>query len=418
MKRVLMICYYFPPQGGIGSLRASKLATYLPRFGWEPTVIAPRHGAYPNDPSLRAPEERVVRTGSIDLSRIGRRALRIEPASSSPPGARPSALRKLVHRWVYRPDAQIGWYPFALRAGRRALRAAQFDAIHSTSFPITAHRVARRLAGEARLPWVAEFRDLWTDLQTYDSRSRHRSDERLERAILGSAAEVVTVSQSWAERLAAKGAARVSVLTNGFDPDDVPDDALEAPPAIGYLGAYYPDRQRIDAAVEAIARVRRSQDLANLRLRFIGTARASVGPLLDAHRLADATEFTGVVSHDHALRLTRRSKILLLAGPCGAEGQAASLRGHIAAKVFEYLGSGRPVLHLGDPRSEIGELLRPFAGVESVAPDDVDAAERALRALLSIEQPIERPGLECYTHPRLAERLAACLDRNVSRVPP
>ena len=54
-------------------------------------------------------------------------------------------IRDLVRRYVYRPDPQIGWYPFAVQAGRAILRESRFDAIFSSSFPITAHLVARRL---------------------------------------------------------------------------------------------------------------------------------------------------------------------------------------------------------------------------------------------------------------------------------
>jgi len=39
MKRVLLIAYAYPPCTEIGALRPAGLAKYLPRFGWEPTVL-------------------------------------------------------------------------------------------------------------------------------------------------------------------------------------------------------------------------------------------------------------------------------------------------------------------------------------------------------------------------------------------
>ena len=74
-----MIAYYFPPLGGIGSLRAVKFAEHLPEFGWEPTVLAPRLGTFFEDPELRFPEERVIRSRSIELSRTGKRMLNVAP---------------------------------------------------------------------------------------------------------------------------------------------------------------------------------------------------------------------------------------------------------------------------------------------------------------------------------------------------
>ena len=38
--RVLMAAYYFPPLAGSGVFRSLKFAKYLPRFGWQPTVIS------------------------------------------------------------------------------------------------------------------------------------------------------------------------------------------------------------------------------------------------------------------------------------------------------------------------------------------------------------------------------------------
>src|SRR3954452_12113264 len=76
MRRVLIVAYYSPPLGGIGSLRVSGFASHLPEYGWEPTVLAPRNGAYYRDPHITFPERQVIRTPSMELSRTGKRLLR------------------------------------------------------------------------------------------------------------------------------------------------------------------------------------------------------------------------------------------------------------------------------------------------------------------------------------------------------
>jgi hypothetical protein len=75
VRRVLIVAYYFPPIGGIGSIRLARFASLLPDLGWEPTVLAPRDTPHATDPNLRFPEERVIRSRSIELSRLGRAAL-------------------------------------------------------------------------------------------------------------------------------------------------------------------------------------------------------------------------------------------------------------------------------------------------------------------------------------------------------
>lgn len=408
-----MVCYYFPPLGGIGSLRALKFASYLPEFGWLPTVLTPRNGAYYRDETLSFPERQVVRTGSLELSRAGKRTLRLggDDTASASVGGLTRAVRDLVRRWVYRPDAQIGWYPFAVAAGRRALQRERYDLVFSSSFPITAHLVARRLAREFGLPWVAEFRDVWTDAAEYDSAGRRRSDQRTERALLRDADSVVTVSPTWANLLRERGAARVEVITNGFDPEDFPDP----PPPVGdtasHLGTYYPARQDLGTALRAVGEWRRTGALPNLRLRFIGSSvPAALRPILDECGLAEATEVTGFLPHRESLRAVSQSRLLLLAGPAPDAARDAVERGWIAAKVFEYLGSGRPILYVGDPGADVARLLAPLRGVAFARPGDVETAGRAAAELLQRAEAREPAEIEPFTRRSLTARLAGLFD--------
>jgi glycosyltransferase involved in cell wall biosynthesis len=408
-----MVCYYFPPLGGIGSLRALKFASYLPELGWLPTVLTPRNGAYYRDETLSFPERQVVRTASLELSRAGKRTLglgRDDTASASVGGVMRTA-RDLVRRWVYRPDAQIGWYPFAVAAGRKALRRERYDLVFSSSFPITAHLAARRLARDFALPWVGEFRDVWTDAAEYDSAARRRSDQRTERALLRDADAVVTVSPTWANLMRERGAARVEVITNGFDPTDFPDPLPPVGDTASHLGTYYPGRQDLGTALRALGEWRRTGALPNLRLRFIGSSvPATLRPILDECGLSGSTEVTGFLPYRESLRAVCQSRLLLLAGPAPEAAREAVERGWIAAKVFEYLGSGRPILYVGDPRADVARLLASLPGVAFARPGDVHNAVRAAAELLQRAEAREPTELESFTRRSLTARLAGLFD--------
>jgi hypothetical protein len=41
MKRLLIITYYWPPNGGAGVQRWLKFTKYLPQHGWQPVVYTP-----------------------------------------------------------------------------------------------------------------------------------------------------------------------------------------------------------------------------------------------------------------------------------------------------------------------------------------------------------------------------------------
>ncbi len=406
MRRLLMVAYYFPPLGGIGSLRAMKLATYLPESGWDVTVLAPRRGTYYRDPTLSFPEEKVVRTGSLELSRAGKTVL--APGTADTQAALVGPLRRRMRdaarRWLYRPDPQIGWYPFAVWAGRRVLREGRFDAVFSSSFPITAHLVGRRLHRDSGLPWVAEFRDPWTDLIAEDD-PRKAPEVAQERSIVVEATRVVTVSEAWAELFRGKGARGVSVVTNGYDAADLGPGRRPDGIVVTHLGSFYSDRQDLSAVWPALRRIRDAAPARRLRLRFVGDLDAGLRREIATHGLEEALEVTGFLPHREALAQTADSSILLGAG---ARDERPVLKGLIPAKLFEYLGTGLPILYVGDPVTDAARLLARQPGCFVVAPGDEASAERALRQAL--ETPRVPRDLAAYTRRALAARLALILD--------
>jgi glycosyltransferase involved in cell wall biosynthesis len=410
MRRILMISYYFPPQGGIASIRALKFATYFPAFGWEPVVVAPRKGAYYEDLGLSLGATRVYRTGNLQLGRIAKGFSHVAKAPSAK-SRRNSALGHIQHAvrgWLYRPDGQIGWYPFAVAAGHRAIREGRFDAIFSSSPPITAHLVARRLQRETSAPWIAEFRDLWTAWGGA-SPNRQRLDEGTERSILTEATEVVTVSPGCADFLRSRGARRVSIVTNGFDPSDFAEWTPRNGLIVTYLGSYYPDRQDLGTALRALGGLFSDGVLPGLRVRFVGNMPAGLDVPIAQSGLGDVVECTGFVPHKEGLRYVCESTLLLLAGPVSIQTKA--MRGIVPAKAFEYLGSGRPVLFVGDPNSDAAELLRIFQRVKIVAPGDVENARAAVLSLLRGSAPASPGSLEHFTSRSVSGRLAEILDR-------
>src|SRR4051794_34142813 len=146
MRRLLIVAYYFPPIGGIGSIRLARFAEHLPEFGWDVTVLAPKATPHAADPRLHYPEEHVVRSRSFELSGLKQLVPRVRAPDGGDDGedGRARAAARTAGRLLY-PDAQIGWFPGAIAVGRRAVRRGSFDAVVSSSFPITAHLVARWL---------------------------------------------------------------------------------------------------------------------------------------------------------------------------------------------------------------------------------------------------------------------------------
>lgn len=409
-RRLLMIAYYFPPLGGIATLRALRFARHLPEFGWEVTVVAPRYGAFHVDDSLSFPEERVIRTALLS-PRPSSAALtsgEIVPPNSTGSGG---PLKKWLRRWLLRPDAQVGWYPFALSAARAAMRKGRYNAILSASAPITAHLVASRLHRERRVPWVADFRDFWTDWGR-DSPARLHCDVRTETRLLHTASAVTTVSPTLAAALAARGARRVEVLTNSFDPEDFSPAAIEASggPAhlnVAYLGSYYPEIQDLETAVAALGRLAAQERLPPLSLEFIGPYPRSLTSCICAAGLSSVVTATGFIPHANCVRRLRQAGLLLLPG--GLEASQPLSRCMMPGKTFEYLAARRPILVVAAPGTDLATILAPYRWVRLVAPGDVQGAEAAILDLLHSPGADQSVSLERFTSRDVTRRLAVLL---------
>lgn len=424
MPGVLMLAYYYPPLGGIGSQRAQKFARYLPEFGWQPTVVTPRQGRYFLDPLLddgSAHGVEVRRTRAIDLSGSFRSlaaAGRSEAPSSEttpiPGGAVIGFLRRAIRNWVYVPDGQVGWLPYAIGAGKRAIAERGIRVIFSTSFPVTAHLAAWRLKRQTGLPWIADFRDLWTE-HHYDEAQpalRRRLDRRIEAKIFEQADVLATVSDAWAERLRALsgGRKRVEVIRNGFDPEDFARLERQRPArwTITYVGSFYGSKQNPSSFLIALEHLieRRMIPAGDVCFRIVGERDPSVQSLLARHGLAGVAEWTGFVPHAESLRYQVCSSLLLLIVHADAANP-----GVIPGKVYEYLGARRPILAIVPGHFEVASILRSAGGHAVIPATDVGAIEQCLEDSYRRHRAGEEPDVadarpEVYDRRRGAERLA------------
>jgi glycosyltransferase involved in cell wall biosynthesis len=403
-RRVLFVSYYFPPIGGIGSIRATAMANYLPEFGWDPVVLAPSGTPHPTDSELRYPKSAVVRARSIELSRAGRLFAGSERSEPSRKGRSPrDVARAAAHRYLFYPDPQVGWYPAAVLAGWRKLRAGRFDAIYSSALPVTAHLVARTLSRRARIPWVAEFRDPWSDLDFPTGPHRQRA-ARLEERLAKTATRVVMPTPTWASYFGDRWGREVAVVRNGFDqridPRPPPDE-----PVLTYLGTLNPQNQTLAPLWEGLARLVRGGYHPVPKVRIVGELTPAIQAEAARVGLDRLLEATGFVSHERAMAELSTSSALIAsssadAGPLGS--------GVVPAKIYEYLATSLPIVLLGDARSDPGALIAPQPGCHVVDFADIDGIADAIREVLT-SGPLCRD-VEAFSRRAAARTLAAVLD--------
>jgi glycosyltransferase involved in cell wall biosynthesis len=354
VKRVLMVSNCYPPMASPGALRSAKFAKYLPEFGWEPVVLSPRGGWSSAMGMAEVDGVRVVRTahlGAVEAVAAG-------AVKSQSGGAKAKVVRAL-RTFVY-PDRVGPWYPFALAAGVRLMRAERFDALYSTAPSLVNHAAAMHLSRMFGVPWVADFRDLWTLAPFYTATgTRARLDRRLEGRIMRHADAVATVSNQCAEAFRGEypdAADKVHVIRNGYDPDDLPP-AAPPPPGpfvLTYAGMFYAGRRDPSGLFAALAALRAEGALPpeGFRMDIIGDPDPVVLRMVDEAGVGDLVRHTGRLSYAETLaRLSASSALCVITfTDDGAQGE-------MTTKLFEYIGVGRPILALAIPGSELGEVV-------------------------------------------------------------
>jgi glycosyltransferase involved in cell wall biosynthesis len=419
MRRVLLVAFAYPPVEIIGSVRPAALAKYLPRFGWEAVVLTRKR-------EERRESQQIIETGYRDVMADWKARFKLDRKrglhdqfglrTANQPGTALLHTRVLnfAKYLLTYPDEFRGWIPFALEA-IEDIRRQKLDiaAIVTTSPPIASHLIGRRAKHILGCPWVADFRDLWT--QNLGERTPQFLQVGLEKRTLKAADALVTVSDPWAARLQQRySGKKVYSITNGFDPDDYrsPAPALTAEFSITYTGQLYQGQRDPTVLFEVVRDLVREGSIgaADVRIRFYGVIEPWLPVLVKSYGLEQMVELNGSKPRAAVAEYQRESQILLLL-PWSDPRET----GHHSAKLFEYLAAGRPILAVGGSR-----------GVLTQSPEETRTGVHALSAaearefLLRSYAEFKRSGrvaysgdaqaIAQYSHPEMARKFAQVLD--------
>jgi len=403
MRSLLFVAQVAPPSELVAARRVAGFAKYLSRLDYRVTVLTSRvSGSGPIEGAAR-----VVRTSDLLVSRLNWRRGHFAAFSGQGGGsyAEPSVLERVVV-----PDlSAVTWLPFALPAARRLAREERFDCVITSSPPQSAHLVGLALKRRG-LCWIADFRDGWSFEPQHVPwllGAQGRADASLERRVVGRADAVIGVTKPIADDLRQRLCLRAELITNGFDPEEVPGadaDGLLDPGRLsvvhtGRLGAA---RSTPKPLLDALRRLRGSATADRLEVVFAGPLSAEEQALLDAPDLNGLVRSVGALERPRALALQRAAHALLVV----TEGSRR--RSVATGKLYEYLAAGRPVLVLGDETEAARIVAETGAGLATSA-EDPEAIAAALRRLVE-SPPTPSKSVDEYAYPQLAQRLAALVE--------
>lgn len=394
MRRVLIITYYWPPNGGAGVQRWLKMAKYLPQFGWQPVVYTPSNPeVITADPTLEKevpPVVEVVKRPIIEPYAFYKRLTGRKADEKVHLGflkeEKKQSWREDLAVWIrgnaFVPDARVWWVRPSVKFLTNYLHAHPVDAIVSTGPPHSMHLIALGLKKKfPSLRWVADWRDPWTNIDFYHQLKltgwADRKHHRLEREVVRMADANVAVGWTMAEELKTLGSRSTHVITNGYDPADVPSppEPTDEAYSLVHVGSMTATRD-VPQVWQALERLCSSDAdfAARLRIRFIGAVDHGVLSSLEKHGLDKKVERMGSVDHAEAMHAMQRARVLLL-----SVNDTANAKGVLTSKVFEYLSVGRPILGVGPADGDIARVLSiPHLLIDRQSGDVDLSAVRAL----------------------------------------
>ena len=436
MKRVLIITYYWPPSGGSGVQRWLKMSKYLPENGWQPVIYTTENAEYPIiDPSLEKdvlPEIEVIRRPITEPYTLYKKFLGVKKEETVKMGfieekEKKKGWKEDLSLWIrgnlFIPDARCGWVKPSVRYLKEYLKEHPVDAIVSTGPPHSMHLIAMKLKEALGIPWIADFRDPWTEIDYYDelrlTRWADNKHHRLEREVLNKADKVVTVAPDGARRLGRIGNRNVRVIYNGFDRDDDAKTAVSPSEkfSITYLGVLSKIQNPENLWQVLGELVKEDTDFSkNLRINMIGQIDSSVASAIDKNGLSQHVTYSPYLPHSEVSAAHRRSSLLLLLLMPDSEPRA---KGLLTGKLFEYMASGRPILCIGPEDGDAAEILNETGAGQTISFGDKEKMKVALKALYQKYLDNNLPDntndkVERYSRQALAQQYAVLLNQAVN----
>jgi glycosyltransferase involved in cell wall biosynthesis len=384
-KKVLIICYYWPPSGGSGVQRWLKFVKYLPQFGVKPYVFTPANPSFAiKDESLQndIPAEAEVvhfpiwEPYDLFFKLSGGKKNKNKPTDFV--STKKKSFFKILSTWVrgnfFIPDPRVFWVRPASTFLERFIREHDIKTVITTGPPHSVHLIGCRL--KKKLPdikWLADFRDPWSEWGFLDSLMvgalARKIHQRLEQKVLSTADTIITITPFYVEQFARLAQRNVALLTNGFDENDFTDLDYRKNKKflirhVGIINEKCNPRPFLDAVRELMKTNTAFSDA--VLIEFIGEVHSQVKEYIyDSPELRRAVTFTNTIPHKELLKLYGESSLLLLilTGYKDAEG-------YMPGKLFEYLATGLPIFAVGPSTGNAAALLQEIDAGTMLNSDD------------------------------------------------
>jgi glycosyltransferase involved in cell wall biosynthesis len=280
------------------------------------------------------------------------------------------------------------------------------------------HLIAAKLSSICHIPWVADFRDPWTNIDYYkDLKLTSWADKkhhRLERFVLTNANKVVVVGNGMKEEFKSNHDVDSVVITNGFDPDDFIGVEPKSSDKflISHVGTLVPSRNPLALWKVLGELIQKDMDFAGLlKIRLVGKVDVSVKDSIESCGLSNHVEYVDYMSHESVPSELCSASLLLL-----VLNDTPNAKGILTGKLFEYLAAGVPILCVGPEDGDASAVLKDANAGKAIAFDNMIGMKSFLTNAFanfrntSVKSLDQKSNADKYSRASLTKSLVSVLD--------
>lgn len=349
MKKILILAYDFPPYVSVGGLRPKSWFDHLKEFGVEPIVItrqwSNQHGNH-LDYVERGESDHVLvekfENGSIIRTpyrpNLSNRLLLKYGESKFKLFRKVLTAYYEIFQFLLPIGTKIGLY----KAADDYLAQNNVNAIIATGDPFVLFHYAKKLSAKHNLPWLADYRDPWSnDFENHGSWFQKSWSRLLEKKTVKTANAITTVSDILQIKITdVTQQKNISVIPNGFDTNAIQNVCEIAQNndflTIGFAGSIFLWNP-IDHFLETINDFNNSYPNRKIRIHFFGVNIAEKLKnklLVKFPELQNQIEIFPRIPNQEVLEKLAVCNVLLVFNHYSILG----------TKIFDYIGLRRKIL--------------------------------------------------------------------------
>lgn len=400
-KKILMICYYFPPLLDVGCKRSVAFSKYLNSHGWYPFVL-----------SVRNPDKHYCMVGDSPPPQNVRIRYTWSLFSLSWFFGKLNGLvnkifslfgKKLdgnyIHILFSIPDLFLGWIPGAIVAGYRIIKKYDIGYIYVSCTPYSSAIAGLFLKKITKKPLIIDFRDPFAihNIHKFSNvfsitQLRKKIDIKIERKIISST-DIFIVNNEEVGKiykdLYPDYASKIIVIHNGFDHEALPPHQLKKKYdtfTISYGGNMYFQNVESRPFFESLSWLKKTGKISaeNFQFLYFGVDHQTVKELAQEFKITEIVKVQTYISHPEMLEVLKKSHLQLL----------RIIKPLISTKLFEGIALDLPFLATIPP-GEVADIIKEYSPSSYIIHDDSAQAigEGILAAMLDHHRGVVKSNL-------------------------